>query len=108
MGYDPYDALNARFNFGNLGKWGPILAIQVQKRNPLNIRPRLGIERDFNPKAIGISRHAYSMLLENDPDEDTSKTAEHRFTWLVDHSTQGYSGYSWGSTFAWAISVEYV
>lgn len=108
MGYDPYDALNARFNFGNLGKWGPILAIQVQKRNPLNIRPLLGIERDFNPKAIGIFLHAYSMLLENDPDEDTRKTADYLFTWLVDHSSQGYSGYSWGYNFDWASPAKYL
>ncbi len=53
-GYDPYDTLNSRFNFLQHGKWIPVLAIQLQKRNPVNFRRILGIPKAFNPKAIGL------------------------------------------------------
>ena len=33
-GYDPYDTLNSSWPFGIIGKWGPVLAIQFQKRRP--------------------------------------------------------------------------
>ena len=60
-GYDPYDTLNSTLPFNWLGKWGPVLAIQFQKRNPLNIRPAIGIKKEHNPKAIGLFLHAYSI-----------------------------------------------
>ena len=53
-GYDPYDTLNSPLPFHCLGKWGPVLAIQFQKRNPFNIRKLLGIKKEYNPKAIGL------------------------------------------------------
>ena len=48
-GYDPYDTLNSPIPFHWLGKWGPVLAIQFQKRNPFNIRKLLGIKKAHNP-----------------------------------------------------------
>lgn len=43
-GYDPYDTLNSWFPFQRLGKWLAVLAIQFQKRNPINIRLLLGVK----------------------------------------------------------------
>ncbi len=49
-GYDPYDTLNGWVPFHWLGKWGPAVATQIQKRNPINIRPLLGIKKTIIPK----------------------------------------------------------
>ncbi|HEX9659475.1 MAG TPA: hypothetical protein VGA18_04205, partial [Rhodothermales bacterium] len=53
-GYDPYDTLTGSIDFRRFGKWAPIGAIQVQKRNPVNLRPALGIEKAYNPKGMGL------------------------------------------------------
>ncbi len=49
-GYDPYDTLMSFIPFVRINKWLAIIATQVQKRNPINIRPLLGIKKDYNPK----------------------------------------------------------
>lgn len=101
-GYDPYDALNARLPFGRLGRWGPVLAIQLHKRNPLNLRPLMGIEKGRNPKGAGLLLRAYALLYERDGDEAALKTARTLFEWLADHPSPGYSGACWGYNFEWA------
>lgn len=107
-GHDPYDTLNAGVDFSRLGKWGPVLAIQLQKRNSVNIRPLLGIEKGYNPKGMGLLLHAYALLYEHNPEEETKATAELLFNWLRDNASQGYSGYCWGYNFDWASPVKYL
>jgi hypothetical protein len=60
-GYDPYDILLSYIPFRHTGKWIPVLATQVHKRNPINIRPLIGIRKDYNPKAMGLFLLAYSL-----------------------------------------------
>ena len=50
MGYDPYDTLNSWIPFKIIGKWPSAIATQIQKRNPINIRPLLGIKRKLTLK----------------------------------------------------------
>lgn len=107
-GYDPYDTLNAGVDFSRLGKWGSVLATQFQKRNPVNIRPQLGIEKGYNPKGMGLLLHAYALLYEQTQDEEKKATAEFLFNWLRDNASQGYSGYCWGYNFDWASPVKYL
>ena len=107
-GYDPYDTLLSWVPFHWLGKWGPVLAIQFQKRNPINIRPLLGIPKDKNPKAIGLLLHAYSMLWLKTHDPQYKKQAGELFHWLKENHTPGYSGYCWGYNFPWASPVKYL
>ncbi len=107
-GYDPYDTLTSSWPFGIIGKWGPVLAIQFQKRNPINIRPLLGIKKAFNPKAMGLFLHAYSLLYKATGDEKHKKQAEYFFNWLLDNRTEGFHGYCWGYNFDWASPVKYL
>jgi len=107
-GYDPYDTLNAWLPFHWLGKWGPVLAIQFQKRNPVNIRPLLGIKKERNPKAIGLFLRAYSLLYMRDPRPEYLAHMRSLFTWLRDHPAKGYSSYCWGYNFPWASPVKYM
>lgn len=107
-GYDPYDTLNSPIPFHWLGKWGPILAIQFQKRNPFNIRNLLGVKKDYNPKAIGLLLHTYSLDYQKNKSKTTLTKMEFLFTWLIDNRTKGFDEYCWGYNFDWASPVKFL
>ncbi|MGK9369475.1 hypothetical protein ACSSWA_11295 [Melioribacter sp. Ez-97] len=107
-GYDPYDTLNSRFNFQKLGRWPAIILTQVQKRNPINIRPILGIRKDFNSKAMGLFLESYSMLYVKTKNEKFKNHCNFFYNWLLENYSKGYSGYCWGYNFPWATPKEYV
>jgi len=107
-GYDPYDTLLSPIPFHWLGKWGPILATQFQKRNPVNIRSLLWIKKDINPKAFGLFLHTYILLYKATSKEEYLEKAHFFFNWLKDNNSKGYSGYCWGYNFPWAGPDKYV
>lgn len=102
LGYDPYDTLNSSLNFWLLGKWGPAIAIQIQKRNPLNLRPLLGIKKGINPKGMGLFLKAYCLLYKKTNEEKYLDKAAWLFDWLKNNYSKGYSGMCWGYNFDWA------
>ena len=105
-GYDPYDTLNSSLKFQSFGKWPPILAIQFQKRNPVNIRSLIGIKEDHNPKAMGLFLQSYSKLFKITGKTDYKKQADKIFDWLIENHTKGFSGLCWGYNFDWASPVK--
>jgi hypothetical protein len=105
-GYDPYDTLNSFIKFNALGKWIPAVATQVQKRNPVNIRPLLGIKEDFNPKGMGLFLKAYCNLYRISGDKNHLTRAKWIFEWLLTNYSHGYSGMAWGYNFPWASSND--
>lgn len=112
-GYDPYDTLNSPMPFHWLGKWGPVLAIQFQKRNPFNIRKLLGIKKEYNPKAMGLFLHAYSLQYQqhnpaSSAGEETLQKMEFFFNWLLENRTKGYDEFCWGYNFDWASPVKFL
>ncbi|MDG1477066.1 MAG: glycoside hydrolase family 127 protein, partial [Vicingaceae bacterium] len=107
-GYDPYDTLNSPLPFHWIGKWGPVLAIQFQKRNPFNIRGLLGIKKDYNSKAIGLLLHAYSLEYQYIKKESTLNKMDFFFNWLLENRTKGYDEYCWGYNFDWASPVKFL
>lgn len=100
-GYDPYDTLNSWFPFQRLGKWLAVLAIQIQKRNPINIRPILGIKKGWNPKGMGLFLKAYCLLYRKTGKRDYLNHADWLFEWLLKNYSDGYSGKCWGYNFNW-------
>lgn len=107
-GYDPYDTLNSFIPYKILGKWGPVLATQLQKRNPINLRPFIGIKKEINPKAFGLFLQAYSILYNKTGQKKYLEKAEYFFYWLANNYSEGYSGKSWGYNFPWASKTKYV
>lgn len=108
QGYDPYDTLNSWIPFHWIGKWGPMIAIQLQKRNPINIRSLIGINKGINPKGFGLLLKAFCIqyrLFHNSKDKEN---ADYIFDWLSNNYSKGYSGYAWGYNFDWASSEEYL
>lgn len=104
-GYDPYDVLTSKFPFRKLGKWPPILAIQVFKRNPLNLRKVFGIPKMWNPKALGLFLHGYSLLA---PSESNKEKCEWLFDKLMELKTPNVPGLAWGYPFPWASPEKYL
>ena len=102
QGYDPYDTLNSFIPLSKMGKWIPALAIQFQKRNPINIRPLLGIKKGYNPKGMGLLLKAYCLLFEKTGDVHYKKQAGFLFQWQSTNYSKGYSGMAWGYNFDWA------
>lgn len=107
-GYDPYDTLNSPFKFKYFGKLIPVLALQFQKRNPINSRPLLGVKKEHNPKALGLFLYSYSKLQKAFPEKDYSKQIDFLFNTLKNCDSKGYSGYCWGYNFDWASSGKYI
>ena len=107
-GYDPYDTLNSWLPFHWIGKMGPVLAIQFQKRNPLNIRPLIGIKKEINPKAFGLFLLIFSRLYSKTGREEYRQQATLFFNWLIENQSPGYSGAGWGYNFPWASTEKYL
>lgn len=103
MGYDPYDALNSpilkflTFNNRFIG----IFFVQMLKYLPINLRPLLGIKKEYNPKGIGLFLSAYSKKYTITKDESDLKKINFFAEWLMQNASPGYSGLCWGYNFDW-------
>ena len=107
-GFDPYDTLTSTIPFHLLGKWGPIIATQIQKRNPFNIRKLIGIKKEYNPKGLGLLLHSYAILQQKFPERTYKKQLEELYKLILEKRTIGYSGTCWGYNFGWASPVKYL
>jgi rhamnogalacturonyl hydrolase YesR len=100
-GYDPYDTLNSFIPLQWFGKYIQSLAIQFQKRNPVNIRPLLGIKKEYNPKGMGLMLQGFSLLYQKTQNPEYKRKMDFLFDWLKTNYSKGYSGYCWGYYFTW-------
>ncbi len=107
-GYDPYDTLTSPFPFHWFTRYGQAIATQIQKRNPINIRPLLGIKKDYNPKGMGLLLHGYVLLQKNFPDHDYSAQIQFIFQWLKNNRSKGFANACWGYNFGWASPEKYL
>lgn len=107
-GYDPYDTLNSWLPFHWMGKWGPVLAIQFQKRNPINIRPLLGIKKEYNPKGLGLMIKAFTLSYKRTMNKKYKTQAYQIFELLRSLRSEGYNGACWGYNFDWASPGSYL
>ncbi len=107
-GYDPYDTLTSPFPFNSFGKWPAAIATQIQKRNPFNIRPFLGIKKEYNPKGMGLLLQAYVRLQKLFPEQDYSNQIGFLFNWLQENASKDFSGPCWGYNFGWASPEKYL
>jgi hypothetical protein len=109
-GYDPYDALNSPLlrgvSFNN--KLLRILFIQALKKFPFNLRPILGIQKDFNPKGIGLFLWGYAKLQVSEPSYENTETLKRLINILKETRSPAYSGYCWGYNFDWQSRAFYL
>jgi rhamnogalacturonyl hydrolase YesR len=104
-GYDPYDSLNSRF-FNNI----PILSknsivklawTQFFKRAPINLRPYVGIDKEYNPKALGLFLSSFCQLYDEDPKKEYLEKIYFFYDELIKLQNPNWSGTCWGYNFDW-------
>ena len=109
-GYDPFDGLNARIlrplTFGS-----PYLRIALQqgvRRLPFNIRPWVGVRKDYSSKGMGFLARGYLRLHAATGDDRYLEQARFCLDWLLANKSQGYSGAAWGNHFDYQSRVFYL
>ena len=100
-GYDTFDGLSAKIlrplTFEN--KFLLVALQQGVRRFPLNLRPLLGVEKEYSSKAMGFFARGFLRLCEATGDPMWGERAKSCLQWLIDHSSAGYSGLCWGNHF---------
>jgi hypothetical protein len=110
-GYDPYDGLNSKL-FQSLPllpkKRFPRLAwIQLFKKLPVNLRPLVGVKKEYNAKGLGLFLTGYVNLAKL---EGMAKHISHIDFFankLIELKSPGYSGNCWGYNFPWEAKAFY-
>jgi len=104
-GYDPYDGLNSRIfsalPYVSKNTWCRLAWIQFFKRSPFNFRKIARIEKDYNPKALGLFLTAYCNLYQRDPQQPYLDKIHFFADQIFQSVSKGYSGMCWGYNFDW-------
>ena len=110
-GYDPYDGLNSKL-FQSLPvlpkKRFPRLAwIQLFKKLPVNLRPLVGVKKDYNAKGLGLFLTGYVNLAKMEGLEKHISHIDFFANKLIELKSPGYSGNCWGYNFPWEAKAFY-
>jgi hypothetical protein len=104
-GYDPYDGLTSTLFKSipllNRNRIARLIWIQGFKRSPFNLRPFFGINKEYNPKALGLFLSGYCTLLKLESREDYLEEIHFFINKILDLVSAGQSGASWGYNFDW-------
>lgn len=104
-GYDPYDGLNSKIFQAIPLLSGNRLArlawIQAFKRFPINLRPLLGVKKEYNPKALGLFLSSYCSLYKLEPKQEYLEKIKFLSKQLLQLKSEGWSGACWGYNFDW-------
>jgi hypothetical protein len=100
-GYDTFDGLNARFVRPLTFETRFLRTVLQQgvRRLPVNVRPVLGISRDYSTKGMGFIARGYIRLHATTGDQLWKDKAEFCLQWLIKNQSPGYSGACWGNHF---------
>jgi rhamnogalacturonyl hydrolase YesR len=100
-GYDTFDGLNARFirplTFET--RLGRTVLQQGVRRFPLNLRPVLGIRKDYSSKGMGFLARGFIRLHKTTGNPVWKDKAQFTLQWLIENQAPGYSGACWGNHF---------
>jgi len=104
-GWDPYDGLNSQFFQSipiiNQSPFFRLAWIQLFKRNPINLRPLFRVEKDYNPKALGLFLSANCNLYHIANDKSIIKKINFFTEKILKYESKGWSGACWGYNFDW-------
>jgi hypothetical protein len=100
-GYDTFDGLNARFVRPLTFETRFLRTVLQQgvRRFPLNLRPVLGITREYSTKGMGFLARGFIRLHQTTGDQIWKDKAEFALQWLIENKAPGYSGACWGNHF---------
>jgi rhamnogalacturonyl hydrolase YesR len=110
-GYDPYDGLNSNLfqviPFIRDNRLARLAWIQLFKRLPINLRPIVGIRKDYNPKALGLFLSGYCNLYKKTPNREYLDMIHSFSDKLLETMNTKYSGACWGYNFDWQAKAFY-
>jgi polysaccharide biosynthesis protein VpsJ len=100
-GYDTFDGLNARFArpFTFENNFLRTVLQQGVRRFPLNLRPLLGVTREYSSKGMGFLARGFIRLHQTTGEQVWADKAEFALQWLMDHKAPGYKWACWGNHF---------
>jgi len=102
-GWDPFDALNSplvkSLTFGSR-RIGQVW-VQLLKRSSINLRPLLGIPKDYNPKGMGLFLSSYLHKYQRSGETSNTEKVVFFANWLQQNVSPGYHGACWGYNFDW-------
>jgi hypothetical protein len=100
-GYDTFDGLNARFVRPLTFETRFLRTVLQQgvRRFPLNLRPVLGITKEYSTKGMGFLARGFIRLHQTTGDQIWKDKAEFALQWLIENKAPGYSGACWGNHF---------
>jgi len=75
--------------------------IQFFKRSPVNFRNIMLVEKDYNPKGLGLFLTAYCNLYKINPKEEYLEHIVFLADKLIELKSEGYAGACWGYNFDW-------
>lgn len=108
--WDPFDGLNAIYlrplTFEN--KFFRTVLQQGVRRFPLNLRPVLGVRRNYSTKGMGFLARGFIRLHAFTRDETWANRAEYALQWLMNNQCGGYSGACWGNHFDYQSRTFYL
>ena len=104
-GYDPYDGLNSPL-FQSIkplakSRFARLAWIQFFKRSPLNLRNLAGINKDYNPKALGLFLSSYCNLYKVEQKSEYLDKIHFFSSRLLELRNMEYSNSCWGYNFDW-------
>ena len=105
-GWDPYDGLNSELfqaiPFFRNSRFFRLAWIQLFKRNPINLRKLLLIEKDYNPKGLGLFLSGYCKLYNKTKDIELLSKIKFLTNEIINLKSEGnWSGSCWGYNFDW-------
>jgi len=106
-GYSLYDSHTSPIPFDKLGHSLSFLLNQIIKRSPVNFRPLIGVDKQFNPKGMGLFLQVYTLQKQfgNPLDiDDLDARIQYFYNWLKNNFSKGFSGYCWGYHYPWPKS----
>src|SRR5690554_3961604 len=104
-GYDPYDSLNSKL-FRSIPVFSKVPVVKLAwtqffKRSPVNFRAWVGIDKEYNPKALGLFLSAYCYLYRISPQAAYLEKIRFFSDKLIELQNPDWSGSCWGYNFDW-------
>jgi hypothetical protein len=113
-GYDPYDLFGTHFflrlqrfpeNAWMMARGLRRTLFYLEHRWPRMMRGLFGIEKQVNPKAMGLFARGYLSLFQRTRRARYKERATYCLNWLINNPSLGYSGYCWGYPFDWQSKI---
>ncbi len=103
-GYSLYDSHLSNIPFEKFGSNVSFIINQINKRSPINFRKIINVNKEYNPKGMGLFLNSYLTQKElGNPLKinHLDKSIDFFFNWLESNFSKGYSGYCWGYNYPW-------